>query len=111
MSSPVADRKSVTSVVSFGPPAIQNRQVQSSIENRFLTTRSGSLERPTRIVEPQVDTLDHVPAKVDVVIFDEYHSVGESRIEPHVGDKADKSLGRFVFGMGLAGEDDLHGTL
>ena len=66
-----ADGEAVLSVVSFSPPAVENRTVQSAVENDFLTAGSGGFQRTARIVQPDVNSLNEMPPEIDVVIFEE----------------------------------------
>ena len=34
-----SDRKTVDAVVGFGPPTVENRKIQSAVEDNFLATR------------------------------------------------------------------------
>src|SRR5208282_2393342 len=57
VSSAASDGETVQPVVSLRPPAIQNREVQSAVQNNFLAARSGGFQRPPRIVKPHINPL------------------------------------------------------
>ena len=107
----LADGKAVGAVEGLGPPAVEDREVQGPVEHGLLAAGAGGLQRPPRIVQPDVDALDQVPADVDVVVLDEDHALGEAGVEAEVGDPLDQLLARLVGGVGLAGEDELHRPL
>ena len=69
--SPHADGEAVQAVVGLGPPAVEDRQVQAAVEHHLLAAGAAGLERPPRVVQPDVDALHQVPADVDVVVLDE----------------------------------------
>ncbi len=103
----LADGEAVSAVEGLAPPTVEDREVQRPVEHRLLAARAGGLQRSPRVVQPDVDALDHVPADVDVVVLDEGDAVGEAMIEAQVGDPLDQPLARLVGRMGLAGVDDL----
>lgn len=107
MACPLADGKTIGAVKSFGPPAIQNATVQAAVENRFLTAGAGRFERPPRIIEPDVHSLDQVSADIDVVIFDEGNASGEAGIVAKIRDFLDELFARFIFRVRLSSKDHL----
>src|SRR5205814_950670 len=56
-----ADREAVAAIVGLGPPAVGHGEVQSAIEERFLSARPAGLERTPRGVEPHVAALHEAP--------------------------------------------------
>src|SRR5208283_5873809 len=60
--SALSDSEAVQAVVSFRPPAVQNREVQAAVQNDFLTAGSGSFQRTPRIVQPDINTLRQMAA-------------------------------------------------
>src|SRR4030095_3440036 len=105
-----ADRKPVEPVIGFSPPAVEHREVQPSIEHDLLSARAARLQWPSRIVQPHVDTLDEVAADVDVVVLDEDDLPGEPWVARKPGDLLKYGSPGSIQRMGLAGEDQLHGT-
>ena len=73
------DGESIHAVVSLGPPAIENRKVQSAIQDHLLTARARCLQRPPRIVQPDINALHQMAADVDVVVFDKDELICELR--------------------------------
>ena len=71
--------KPLLAVVRLGPPAVEDREVQPAVEHHLLAAGARRLERPARVVEPDVDALDQVAADVDVVVLDEDDLAGELR--------------------------------
>src|SRR5208283_3456340 len=77
VSSAFSDGEAVQAVVSFRPPAVQDREVQAAVQNDFLAAGSGGFERTPRIIKPDIDTLHKMAPNVDVVVFDEDKLVGK----------------------------------
>src|SRR6202022_1343468 len=77
MSSPCSDGEAIEAVVRFGPPAVQDGQVQAAIQHNFLAAGTRRLQRPPRIVQPYVDTLHKMTSDVYVIVFNEDKLVGE----------------------------------
>ena len=77
-----ADGKAVAAVKGLGPPAIQNRAVQPTVEHHFLAARTRRLKWPAGVVQPDVDALNQVAADIDVVVFDEDDPAGHLGIVP-----------------------------
>src|SRR5208337_2292554 len=108
VSSAVSDGEAVQAVVSFRPPAIQDREVQASVQNHFLAAGPGGFERTARIIQPDIYTLHEMATNVDVVIFDEDEFVGKFRIAHQLGNLLQNALARFVERVCLAGKHELH---
>ena len=106
-----ADGKSVGSVVGFRPPTIEDAAIESTVENGFLTAGARRFKWPTWIVEPYVNALDHVAADVDVVVFEERNTSGETRVVSQVRDFLNESFAWLVFWVGLARVDDLNWSI
>ena len=107
----VTDREAIRAVVRFGPPAVEDRQVQAAIENYFLAARSRSFERPAWIVQPNVHTLHHVAGNIDVIVLDEHDLLRKPLIVPQVSHALDELLAGLVLRVCFAGEDELHGLV
>ena len=107
----LADGEAVEAVVGLGPPAIEHGEIEAAVENHLLPAGAGGFERTARIVEPDIDALDQMAADVDVVILHEDEFVAELGVAHHLGDLLEDALARLVVGMGLAGEEELHGAL
>ena len=105
------DGEAIQAVVGFGPPAIENRKVQTAIENDFLTAGAGSLKWTTRVVKPNVHTLHEMASNVDVVVFNKNKLVGEFGIAHELGYLLQHALAGLIKRMGLAGEHELHRAL
>ena len=71
------DRKSILSVVGLSPPTIQNRTVQSAIQNYLLSTGARSFQRPSRVIEPHIDALYQNTSHLDRVILKNKHPSSE----------------------------------
>ena len=106
-----ADGEAVESVVSFGPPAVEDGEVEASVEDDLLSAGTGGFKRAAWVVEPHIDALDEVAAYVDVVVLDEDELVGELAVAHHLGDLLQDLFAGLVEGMGFAGEDELHWAL
>ena len=106
-----ADAEAVQTVVGLGPPAVEDRQVESAVEHHLLTAGAGRLERTAWRVEPHVDALDQVAAEVDVVVFDEHHALRVRRLATELRDCPQQLLPGVVLRVRLACEDELDGGI
>ena len=106
-----ADGEAVETVVSFGPPAVEDGEVEAAVEDDFLSAGAGGFEGAARVVEPDIDALDEMAAYVDVIVLDEDEFVGELAVAHHLSDLLEDLLAGLVEGVGFAGEDELHGAL
>src|SRR5689334_12211043 len=102
------DGEAVQAVVGLGPPSIENRQIETSVEHYLLAACSGSLQRTAWIIQPDVDTLHEMTANIDIVVFDEDKFVAELTMLCQLGDFLQNSFAGLVSRMSLAGEDELH---
>src|SRR5437762_2281659 len=73
----------------------------------FLSTRPRSLERPARIVEPDVASGNHLARHVHVIVFDKYQVSLEFAVLAQVNDVLDVALALVVARMGFARKNKL----
>src|SRR4051812_47795555 len=99
-----ADCEAVQSVIRFSPPAVQNGQIQSTIEHHFLSAGPRCFQGTARIVEPYIDTLHEVTAHIDVVVFDKGELVAELRIPHQLRNLLKNTFARLVMGMCFPGK-------
>src|SRR5262249_27080821 len=71
------DRPAHTLLIALDPPAVQNTHVEAAVAGHLHPARPGSLERTARIIEPDIDALNHVSRNVDVVIFEKNHAAAK----------------------------------
>src|SRR3974390_901042 len=102
-----ADREPVLAVVGFGPPAIENRQVQSAVQDHLLAAGPARFERPAGCVGPDVDTVYESSADIDVVVLKEENLPAEQRIARQAGNSLKQLFAGVIFRVSLAGEDEL----
>ena len=102
------NREAVATVESLGPPAVQNRTIQTAVEHHLLAAGARGLQWSAGIVEPDVHTLNEMPAYVDVVIFHKHNATGQPGIVPQIGNLADQPLAWLVCRMGLASKNNLN---
>src|SRR5258706_12442527 len=107
----VADGEAVHAVVSLRPPAVQNGEVEATVQYHLLPAGAGGFERPARIVEPDVHALHEQAPYVDVVVFYKDEFVGELRIAHQFRDLLQHALPRLISRMRLSGEHKLDGTI
>ena len=65
------DRPSVRAVVGLGPPAVEHRQVEDSVERRLHPTRAARLLGRTGHVHPDVAARDQSAGEREVVVLEE----------------------------------------
>ena len=98
-------------LVAFDPPSVEHRELQHAVHDALFARRTRSFERTGRGVEPYVDALHHAACQLHVVVLQEEDLAHELRHGGHFDDAFDEVLPRLVVGVGLAGEDELHGAL
>ena len=103
----VADRPAVVAAEAFGPPAVEDAQVDAAVDRDLLARGAARLLRPARGVEPHVAALHERAPHLDVVVLEEDQvaaelAVGEREQAPH------HLLPLAVGGVRLAGEQELH---
>ena len=86
-------------------------QLSAPFKKRLLARGAAGFLGPSRVVEPDVDTLHQVPRHVHVVVFDEHDAMGKLGPAAHLDDVLDQLLAELVFRVSLAGEDELHGPI
>ena len=106
-----ADGEAIEAVVGFGPPAVEDGEVETAVEDDLLSAGAGGFEGAAWVIEPDVDALYEMATYIDVVVFDEDELVGELVVAHHLSDLLQDLLAGFVERVGFAGEDELHGAL
>src|SRR6516162_535884 len=84
------DRPTVVLSVAFGPPTVQNAEVDAAIATNLHAARSRRFERPARVVEPDVDSLYQMASDVDVVVLDKDYATAKFRPPGNVQDLGDQ---------------------
>jgi hypothetical protein len=86
---PFPDCPAAGILVGLVEPAIQNAEIQHSVDCRFHPAGAASLLAAPRIVEPHVDALHQFAPDFHVVVFDEDHVFPEFRIARELHHLAD----------------------
>src|SRR6185369_3336206 len=106
----VADGETDAGIPRFVPPPVERRAVERRIEHGFHAAGAARFERTARNVEPQVAARQHHAADALAVAFHEHDAMLEAVLAGEREHSLDDSLGRLVGRMGLAGNQELHGT-
>src|SRR5690606_8928097 len=69
----VPNGKAIASVVRLGPPAVENRTIEPTVEHGLHAAGPRCFERSAGIVQPNVDALHQVTRYVDVVVLQKHH--------------------------------------
>jgi len=88
----VTDSPAVAPVVTLPPPAVQNAQIKAAMAGGFHAARAGSLERPARVIQPNVAAGHHLPRDVHVVILEEHQMPAQLGVVAHMDDFLDHLL-------------------
>ncbi|OPZ29522.1 MAG: hypothetical protein BWZ01_00531 [Deltaproteobacteria bacterium ADurb.BinA179] len=105
---PVADGPAEVGMIPFHPPAVLYTEIERTVGGCFHARGAAGFQRPPRVVQPDVRTLDQVSGDVHVVVFEEDDPVAERLLPCDVGDALDDGLAFMVSRMRLARDDDLH---
>ena len=97
--------------IGFGPPAIQFREIDASVDEHLHAARSTRLPRPPWRVDPDIHPLHQALGQMHIVITEEDRMRTDFGLANELYPFLDQSLSRRVRGMGLAREDELHRSL
>src|SRR5512139_74682 len=103
----VTNGETILTIVGFVPPAIENGEIQTPVQNDLLTAGAASLQWSSRVVQPHIHSLDEVAGDVIIVVFDENHSPPVGGVDAISRDPRQEQLALGVPGVRLAGEDNL----
>ena len=105
----VADGPAAGVLGGFVEPAIEDAQAEHAVDAGFHAAGAAGFFAAARGVQPEIHALHHFAGDFDAVVFDEDHVAGKFRIARKLHNFADQCFTGNVFGMGFAGDDDLHG--
>jgi len=107
----VADCPSHFGPVRFSPPSVDLRKVEPAVNQHLHAAGPTRLPRPSWSVEPQVNALHQVLSNDHIVVRDKDDMRAHLRTFHELNPLSDHRLARFVRGMGLARNNQLHGEL
>src|SRR5581483_6797028 len=87
-----ADREAGLLGVALAPPAVEDRHVDDAVQGGLHARRAGRLERPARVVEPDVDALHEVARQRHLVVGQEDDASVRLRAPRERDDLLDKRL-------------------
>ena len=97
--------------ISFRPPAVQYRKIDSAVGQHFHTARAAGLPWSSWRVDPDVHSLHQVLGQKHIVVAQEdhvrLHFGASNKLDPFL----DHGLPGLVGRMGLAGQDQLYRPL
>src|SRR3954466_1404947 len=102
-----ANSKTVSAIIAFPPPPIENAQIHTTVATCLLSACARSFEWPARVIEPNITAGHHLSRDVHVVILDEYEGTFEFTIFAQVNNVLNVTLAFIITGMCLAGENKL----
>src|ERR1019366_1205333 len=94
--------------VGFVEPAVEDAEIEDAVDGGFHAAGAASLLAAAGIVEPDVDALDEFAGDLHVVVFHEDDVLPEIGIARKLHHLAYVGFARLIFGMGFAGDHDLH---
>jgi hypothetical protein len=103
----MANGETILAIVGFVPPAIENREIQTPVQNDLLTAGAASLQWSSRGVQPHVHSLDKVAGDVVIVVLDENDPPPVGGVDAISRDPLQEQLALAVPRVSLAGEDNL----
>ncbi len=104
----VADAPSGRFAIALTPPAVEDAEVESSVDGRLHTGRAAGLKRSAGGVQPDVRPLKQVTRQMHVVIFKEHKALADGRAVGELEQLFDEVLALIVTRMGLAGKNELN---
>ncbi len=105
------DRPPEVALVPLVPPAVEDRQVEAAVERGLHAAGAARLQRPQRVVQPDVAARVELLRHAHAVVGQEDDPVPHPRVvgEPH--QFLDQPLAALVGRMGLARDHQLHRPL
>ncbi len=97
--------------VGLGPPAVQLRQIDASIDKHLHAACSTSLPGPPWRIDPDIYPLHQVLGQMHIVVAEEYHMGARLGPPNEMGPFLNQGLPRPVRRMSLTGKDELHRPL
>src|SRR4029078_1506777 len=104
---PAADRPAVVAFIALVPPAVEDADVRDAVLGRLHPRRPGRLQRPARVVQPDVDALHEEARDAHVVVLEDEDAAAKLWRARALEDLLDDALAGSVGRVGLAREDDL----
>ena len=97
--------------VGFRPPSIQDRQIDTAVDEHFHSAGSARLPWPPRRIEPDVHSPDQLLGQLHIVVAKEDHGSARTGAANEMGPLPNQGLARLIGRMGLACHDELHRAL
>src|SRR5271165_819564 len=104
----VTDGPASGNLVRLIEPAVEDAQIEHTIDAGFHAAGAASLFSTARVVEPEVNTLHQLTADLDAIVLqknDVFRNVG---VSGKLDDFADQGLARQISRVSLTGNHDLH---
>ncbi len=102
------DGPAVLAVEVLVPPAVEDRQVECAVEGRLHAGGPARLQRPQRVVQPDIRARVQQLRHADVVVRQEHHAGTDVRLGRELHQLLDEPLAFLVRRVRLARDDDLH---
>src|SRR5664279_2912370 len=96
--------------IGFSPPAIQLRQIDAPVDEHFHPASTAGFPWPSRCIEPDIYPLHQLSRQKHVVITQKDHMVARLSPPDEMRPFLNQGLPGLIRRMGLAGNDELHGT-
>src|SRR5579884_1626774 len=105
------DSPAIFAVVALGPPAIEDAATGLTVERRLLPAGAAGFVGADGIIQPEVGAGDEIARHVDIIVLQENDLPAKLVAARNAVDLLNQGLARFVGGVRLAREDDLHRAL
>ena len=73
----IAEGEAETGLVSLIPPAVENAEVGNAVDGCLHAAGAAGFFPATRVIEPEVDSLNHFTGNLEAVVFDKQEVLGE----------------------------------
>ena len=93
--------------IGLRPPAVQLGKIEASVDQDLHSAGSAGLPRPTRCVEPEIHALHQLFGQNHVVVYQEDHPVGCSRIANEPGPSLYQGFSFRIKRVGFSRDDEL----
>ena len=94
--------------VTFQPPSVKYRQVYNTVHQSFFTGSTGSFQRTSRSVHPDIYTRNQTTSQFHIVIFKENDLTKEFRTVRDFHNLLDQTLTGTIVGMSLTCKQELY---
>ena len=98
--------------IGLGPPAIEFRKIYAAVGEHLHAARAACFPRASRVINPNIHTMHQLFSQQHVIVGKEYYVRTHFRATTNeICPLTNQRLSRFICGVGLARNKQLHRTM